>query len=145
VGSTDAQRTLSVKELAETVRRFEAQAWDLVSRAGGRVVKLIGDEAMFVIEDAASACDVGLRLVESSPHPVRVGLAHGPVVGLHGDYYGKTVNLAARLVRAATPSTVLISEPVRDRAGAAFSFEPLAPLRLKGFAEPTRAYGIRRA
>jgi hypothetical protein len=39
VGSTEVLRTLSVKELAEMVRRFEEQAWDLVSRAGGRVVK----------------------------------------------------------------------------------------------------------
>jgi class 3 adenylate cyclase len=83
--------------------------------------------------------------VESSPHPVRVGLAHGAVVGLYGDYYGETVNLAARLVRATTPSTVLTSETVRDRAGTAFSFQPLDPFTLKGFAEPVRAYAIRRA
>ena len=97
------------------VRRFEEQVWDLVTRAGGRVVKLIGDEAMFVVEDVARACDVGLAFVEASPHPVRVGLACGPVVGLYGDYYGETVNLAARLVRAATPSTLVVSESVRER------------------------------
>jgi adenylate cyclase len=145
VGSTDVLRTLSVKELAEMVRRFEERAWDLVSRAGGRVVKLIGDEAMFVIEDPARACDVGLALVESSPSPVRVGLAHGPVVALYGDYYGETVNLAARLVRAAAPSTVVISETLRDRAGPAFAVEPLGERALKGFADPAPIYGVRRA
>ena len=145
VGSTEVLRRLSVKELAEMVRRFEEQVWDLVTRAGGRVVKLIGDEAMFVVEDVARACDVGLAFVEASPHPVRVGLACGPVVGLYGDYYGETVNLAARLVRAATPSTLVVSESVRERGGNEFVFESLGPLVLKGFAAPAPAFAVRRA
>jgi len=143
VGSTGVQRSLSVKELAEMVRRFEEQVWDLVSRVGGRVVKLIGDEAMFVVADPTAACDIGLGLVESSPYPVRVGLAHGAVVGLYGDYYGETVNLAARLVRATAPSTVLTSATVRDQVGTALSFQPVGPLALKGF-EPMVAYGVLR-
>ena len=109
------------------------------------MVKLIGDEAMFVVEDAVRACDVGLAFVEASPHPVRVGLACGPVVGLYGDYYGETVNLAARLVRAAAPSTLVVSEAVRERAGDQFGFESLGPLVLKGFAAPAPAFGVRRA
>jgi adenylate cyclase len=144
VGSTDVLHTQSVKEMAEMVRQFEEHAWDLVSRAGGRVVKLIGDEAMFVVEDPGRACDIGLGLVEASPHPVRVGLAAGPVVGLYGDYYGETVNLAARLVRAAEPSTLLVSETVRDQVGAPFTFQPLGPLGPKGFAEPAPAYRVQR-
>jgi adenylate cyclase len=145
VGSTEVLRTLSVKEMAEMVRRFEEQAWDLVSRAGGRVVKLIGDEAMFVVDDPGRACDVGLDLVEASPHPVRVGLAHGPVVELYGDYYGETVNLAARLVRSATPSTLIVSQTVRDSAPASFTFPSLDPLVLKGFADPVPVYGVQRS
>jgi adenylate cyclase len=145
VGSTDVLHTQSVKEMAEMVRMFEEQAWELVSQAGGRVVKLIGDEAMFVVEDSRRACDVGLGLVEASPHPVRVGLAAGPVVGLYGDYYGETVNVAARLVRAAEPSTLLVSETVRDRAGATLAFLPLGPLGLKGFSEPTQVYVVQRS
>jgi adenylate cyclase len=145
VGSTDVLRSLSVKVMAEMVRQFEEQVWDLVSRAGGRVVKLIGDEAMFVVDDPGRACDVGLGLVEASPHPVRVGLAHGPVVGLYGDYYGATVNLAARLVRSATPSSVLVSQTVRDAAAASFTFPSLDPLVLKGFAEPVPVYGVQRS
>jgi len=145
VGSTEVLRTLSVKEMAEMVRHFEEQAWDLVSRAGGRVVKLIGDEAMFVVDDPVRACDVGLDLVDASPHPVRVGLAHGPVVELYGDYYGETVNLAARLVRSATPSSLLVSQTVRDSARPSLTFPPLDPLVLKGFAEPVPVYGVERA
>ena len=122
------------------VRRFEEQVWELVIRAGGRVVKLIGDEAMFVLMDPEHACEVGLALIDASANPVRVGLAHGPVVELYGDYYGETVNLAARLVHEAAPSSLLVSESTRDRAGAAFRFEPQGPVALKGFAEPTPVY-----
>ena len=60
------------------MREFEGLVWELVTGAGGRVVKLIGDEAMFVIEDAAAACDVATRLVDSAPQPVRVGWPKGP-------------------------------------------------------------------
>jgi class 3 adenylate cyclase len=99
-------------------------------------VKLIGDEAMFVIEDPARACDVALGLIDTSPHAVRVGLAHGTVVALYGDYYGETVNLAARLVAAAEPSTVAVSDSVRRLAGDAFTFAALPARSLKGFGDP---------
>src|SRR2546423_906065 len=82
------------------------------------------------------ACDVALRLVDTSPQPVRVGLAHGTVVALYGDYYGETVNLAARLVNAADPSTVAVSQSLRERAGDAFDFEALPARELKGFGDP---------
>ena len=84
--------------MANILRRFEEQVWDLVSASDGRVVKLIGDEAMVIFEQPADACRVGLDLIERSAHPVRVGMAHGTVVNLYGDFYGETVNLAARLV-----------------------------------------------
>jgi hypothetical protein len=49
------------------------------------------------------------------------------------------------LVGRATATDVLISETLRDRAGAAFTFEPLGPLALKGFAERAPVYGVQRA
>ncbi len=144
VGSTEAVRAGSVAELAHTVRRFEELVWDVVTGAGGRVVKLIGDEAMFVVEEATSACHIALELVERSPYRVRVGLASGAVVGIYGDYYGETVNLAARLVGAAEASTALVSDSVRRAASGAFGFEAERDLVLKGFAEPVRTYRLHR-
>ena len=135
VGSTEVVRASSAAALAVTVREFEELVWDLVTNAGGRVVKLIGDEAMFVIEDPAQACAVALDLLDASPNPVRVGLAHGTVVALYGDYYGETVNLAARLVAVADPSTVAVSDSVRQRAGDTFSFAALPERSLKGFGD----------
>jgi class 3 adenylate cyclase len=142
VGSTEAVRAGSVAELALTVRRFEELIWDVVTGPGGRVVKLIGDEAMFVVEDAPSACQIALDVVERSPYPVRVGLAKGNVVGLFGDYYGETVNLAARLVGVAEASTAVVSDSVRTAASEGFRFEPEPARDLKGFVEPVRAYRL---
>ena len=142
VGSTELVRAGSVATLARMVRQFEEQVWDLVTRAGGRVVKLIGDEAMFVVEDPAAACRVALELIDRSVHPVRVGLAHGAVLGLFGDYYGETVNLAARLVAVAQPSSALVSDSVRRAAGDAFTFELQPNQPLKGFTEPVRMYSL---
>jgi adenylate cyclase len=135
VSSTETVRAASPRELAVKVREFEARVWDLVTDADGRVVKLIGDEAMFVIEDPVRACQAALDLIAVSPDPVRVGLAYGTVVALYGDYYGETVNLAARLVGAAEASTLAVSQAVRDRAGGAFGFEALPERELKGFGD----------
>lgn len=140
VSSTTSVRAATAAELAVLVREFEARVWELVTDVGGRVVKLIGDEAMFVAENPARACEVALRLVEASPQPVRVGLAHGTVVALYGDYYGEVVNLAARLVKEAEGSTVIVSESVRSTAGEAFSFDALPARELKGFDDAVRFY-----
>ena len=142
VGSTEAVRTGSVAELAHKVRRFEELVWDIVAGAGGRVVKLIGDEAMFVIDGAPPACQIALDLIQRSPYPVRVGLAKGKVVGLFGDYYGETVNLAARLAGVAEASTAVVSDSVRTAASESFRFEPEPARDLKGFVEPVRAHRL---
>jgi adenylate cyclase len=142
VGSTEVVRAGSVATMARMVRQFEEQVWDLVTRAGGRVVKLIGDEAMFVVEDPQAACQVALELIDRSVYPVRVGLAHGPVVGLFGDYYGEVVNLAARLVGVAPPSGTLVSDSVRRATGDAFRFELQPSQPLKGFTEPVHMYRL---
>ncbi len=139
VGSTDVLRSQSVAELAASVDAFERLVWERVTGAGGRVVKLIGDEAMFVVDRAAAACDIARGLIESSPHVVRVGLAHGEIVALHGDCYGPTVNLAARLVAVAEPGTVLVSDEVAQRGGpVAAEAIDVGPLR--GFPDVTRAF-----
>ena len=145
VSSTEAVRAASGGALARMVREFEGRVWELVTGVGGRVVKLIGDEAMFVINDSEAACDVATRLIDSAPQPVRVGLAHGLVYALYGDYYGETVNLAARLVAAAEPSTVVVSATVPERVNKGFVFDALPEQELKGFGEPVTFYRATRA
>jgi class 3 adenylate cyclase len=146
VGYTASTQALSPSALSDAVARFELQVSELVSSAGGRVVKLIGDEAMFVVADR-TGCELALRLAEAaaaegSAGAVRIGLASGPAVTMGGDYYGEVVNLAARLVKAAEPGCVVVSASVREAAEGGYRFAELAPLQLKGFDEPVLAYAL---
>lgn len=146
VGYTSAAASLSVRELTEVLMEFDERTTEAVARGHGQIVKTIGDEAMFVTEDAGDACRIALDLVESSDDnlpPVRVGLATGEMVSVFGDLYGPEVNLAARLVAIASPATAVVSEQVRS-ATSGFEFELLPPLILKGFTEQTTAYRILR-
>lgn len=147
VGYTGHSRTLSTTELTLSVGRFETRVNDLVSRAGGRLVKFIGDEAMFSVEDPSAACELALTLVASFASdgalpPVRVGLAAGAAIALHGDYYGEVVNLASRLVEAGGPSEIIVSESVRQAAGDGYAFEAVPEMALKGFDVPVAVFRL---
>ena len=136
---------LGSHELADFVQGFEARARDVVTAAGGRVVKTIGDAVLFVADDAVTGADVALGLAEAlgtdSPSPVRVGLVWGRVLSRFGDVFGPSVNLASRLTVEAEPGTVmldagtaalladryeLVEQPEREVAG----HGPLSPVRL---------------
>jgi adenylate cyclase len=140
VGYTAASATMTVPELTAVLLSFDERTAAAALGANGQIVKTIGDEAMFVAERAADACRIALALVEvfgrDGMPAVRVGLAAGDVVSMFGDVYGPDVNLAARLVKAAEPSTVVVSGAVAAACADSFRFEPLGSLTLKGFAEP---------
>jgi adenylate cyclase len=142
VGYTTTAAGLSVRELTAVLMEFDEATSTAVLAGGGQIVKMIGDEAMFVTEDPASACRIALRLLSTFGHgslpPIRVGLAAGEVVSVFGDFYGPVVNLAARLVGAAEPSTVLVSESISQTCKSDFRFDWLSQLELKGLAEPVR-------
>ncbi|MGP8007452.1 MAG: adenylate cyclase regulatory domain-containing protein [Acidimicrobiales bacterium] len=115
VGFTMLSQHLGERQLAEVVSRFEEVAHDTVTSLGGRVVKMIGDEAMFVVPTVSDAANIGLTLAEAYADDellsdVRVALAAGPVLVQDGDFYGPVVNLASRLVGIAHPGTVLMSD-----------------------------------
>jgi len=119
VGFTAQTQQLDERDLADVVARFEALAYDVVATHGGRVIKMIGDEVMFLHDDVHAGAHLALDLAdayrdEEALSDVRVGLAAGPVLERDGDVYGHTVNLASRIVSVAYPATVVVSEEVRD-------------------------------
>ena len=140
VGFTLLSQHLSDEELAAVVRRFEEISHDIVTAARGRVVKMIGDEVMFVVDHVTDAARIGLNLADAYADDdllsdVRVGLACGPVLQRDGDYFGPTVNLAHRIVNIGNPGTVLMSDEfhaaLTDEAPDEFTAKPLRPRLLK--------------
>jgi class 3 adenylate cyclase len=117
---------------------------------GGVPVKWLGDGVMVHSREPAGAVLSALRLVEQLPAaglpPAHVGVAAGPVVVQGGDYFGRTVNLAARIAAQAGAGQVLVSQSVTDSAApAGVRYLELGALRLKGFARPVPLLEARRA
>ena len=140
VGFTLLSQHLTDEELAAVVRRFEEISHDIVTSARGRVVKMIGDEVMFVVDDVTDAARIGLGLADAYADDdllsdVRVGLAFGPVLLRDGDYFGPTVNLAHHIVNIGNPGTVLMSDEfhtaLMEQSPDEFTGKPLRPRLLK--------------
>jgi adenylate cyclase len=150
VGFTSVSSRMTTRELAEVVERFEETAHDVVIARDGRLVKLIGDEVMFVAVEATAACDIALTLVERfQGDPAitpRGALTAGGLLSRGGDYYGPVVNLAARLADVAVPHELLVTPEVAGQAaGSAFRFEPAGRRMLKGFDVPVTLLTVERA
>jgi class 3 adenylate cyclase len=149
VGFTALSGRLSARALADMIERFEETAHDVVTARGCRLVKLIGDEVMFVALDAAAACDAALALFERFKGDPAVtprgALATGDLVLRGGDYYGPTVNLASRVAELAVPSELLVTQAVAaDTHSPAFRFEPAGRRMLKGFDQPVALLTVER-
>ena len=112
-----------------------------------RVIKTIGDEVMVVGTDPAGLVDWAVGLVTlSTERPLpRIGLHFGSALYRDGDYYGRAVNLAARVGARATGGEVLVTREVREAAGRNLSFQPIGEVKLKGFDVATELFlaGVR--
>ncbi len=135
---TALSQQLSNDELAGLVGLFEQLAYDVILAGGGRVVKTIGDEVMFLVDDVVAGAEIALGLAEASRDTtllpdVRVGLALGPVLERDGDVYGPTVNLASRITGIAHPGSVVVPKEVRDEleGHAGFALRPIRARSLK--------------
>lgn len=100
-------------DIARVIDAFEAVAFDVVSRHEGRVIKLIGDEVLFVVDTLDEAVATALELIErfamvDDVPPLHCGIAFGPTITVGGDVFGPTVNLASRLSKVARPGSVAL-------------------------------------
>jgi adenylate cyclase len=144
---TEQQGDATAAALAETLAV-------LVNRSsrehGGVPVKWLGDGVMVHFREPAGAVLSALGLVAQLPEaglpPAHVGVAAGPVVAQGGDYFGRTVNLAARIAAHAGAGQVLVSRSVAESAPPqGVRFVEQGELPLKGFAHPVRLLEARRA
>jgi adenylate cyclase len=144
---TEERGDTAAAGLAETLALLVGRS---AREYGGVPVKWLGDGVMVWFREPAGAVRSALELVEQLPEaglpPAHVGVAAGPVVVQGGDYFGRTVNLAARIASRAGPGQVLVSQSVAEPAPpAGVALVELGELRLKGFARPVRLLEARRA
>jgi adenylate cyclase len=116
---------------------------------GGQPVKWLGDGVMFYFPDPGDGVLAALDMVEGvaaeALPPARVGIHAGPVVFQEGDYFGRTVNIAARIAEYARPGEVLVTQEVVDAADLdGVGFTTIGPVELKGVAEPLDLRSVRR-
>ena len=138
VGYTSRSKELDEADLVGWLEHFESAATDLVVEHGGRIIKTIGDEVLFVADRAEDAAEAALLMTEQEePFPaVRAGVAYGDVVSRLGDVFGPTVNIAARLTSLARPGTVLVDRGAHDELAdaPAYAFREMRRTAVKGYA-----------
>jgi adenylate cyclase len=138
---TDEQGDLAA---VSTVERFvEAVGQNLPIDA--RVIKTLGDEVMIVGSDPAALTEWAVELqARTGPRepPPRIGIHYGEALYRDGDYFGREVNQAARVVARAAGGEVLVTRPVVDLADGVdgLDFDRIGEVRLKGFSEPTELF-----
>ncbi len=150
VGYTTRSRSMSGHELANLVERFESVVTDLITEHSGRVVKTIGDEIFFVVDDPVEAAWLGLELTEQHVHDesfpdVRVGMAYGELLHRLGDVFGPVVNMASRLTSVARPGRAVVdkqlAELAKDEPG--IRLKRMGRTRIKGF-ETVEPWSLKR-
>jgi adenylate cyclase len=136
------------EELGLVAGRLEEMA-TAVAEPPVRLVKTIGDAAMFVSSEAEPLLRASLALIaaaaaEGDEFPLlRAGLATGPVLPQSGDYYGRSVNLASRVTGLARPGSVVVDQATHDAIGDGFAFTFIGDRRLKGIDTRTKLYRAR--
>lgn len=130
------------EEAVSLIERF-LEAVETTLPDDARVIKSLGDEVMIVGSDAAALTAWAVRfqtdLGPEDPVP-RIGLHYGETLYRDGDYYGREVNQAARVVARAAGGEVIVTRPVVRAADGVCSFELIGEVRLKGFSEPTELF-----
>ena len=132
------------EEALQAVERF-VEAVEQTLPHDARVIKTLGDEVMVVGTDPVALTNwaVGLQSeIERDEPPPRIGIHYGEALYRDGDYYGREVNQAARVVARAAGGEVLVTRPVVDMAAGVdgVKFERIGEVGLKGFLEPTELF-----
>jgi class 3 adenylate cyclase len=128
VGFTAFTERVGDEAAADVAVAFQSAAVHIAAELGCEVVKRLGDAVMVRGCDAARVLAFALRLSREMVHegwcpPLRIGLHSGAAVARDGDWYGSTVNVAARLADAATAGEILMSLETRDRVAAGAGIE----------------------
>jgi len=145
VGFTRISRELPDHELAILVETFDSVSADIVASTGARLIKTLGDEILFVGDDAETVAATAVRLHAAQAdirnvhsrdaQKLRVGIATGPVIARMGDVFGTTVNRASRLTVMARPHSTFIDAETMGALSddQRYVIKGVRPRRVRGF------------
>ena len=150
VGFTRLGENVPPEELGNVASRMEDLASDVLGPPV-RLVKTIGDAVMYVSEDPTALLGASVDLSRAADEQgeefpqLRVGAASGQAITRGGDWFGRPVNLASRITAIARPSSVVVSEPLKDAAREdQFRFSFIGARKLKGVPGTTALYRARK-
>ena len=152
VGFTRLGESMEIEQIGQMTGRL----FELASEAARppiRLVKMIGDAAMFASREPEPLLEAVLGLVDATGNeeipPLRAGIATGPALGRGGDWYGRPVNLAARITNFARPDSVVVAQAVKDSIaatnGRAFEFSFAGRRHFKGIEGEVPVHRVRRS
>jgi adenylate cyclase len=149
-GYTRLTEELGDEASAAMPMRLASLVQDAASRSGGRTLKWIGDGVELYFRRPADAvrCSLELRdLIPEADLPgTHVGINAGPVVYENGDFYGRTVNIAARIAAYAESGQVLVSEDVVSHVTSDdVRFRRVGPVSFKNVSRDVVVYEAERA
>ena len=136
------------EEAAHLAARFSELVRAMVTRHQGRVVKFLGDGVMLHFVDPGDAIHGAHELIGEARAaglpPARAGIDAGTLVLRDGDYFGRTVNVAARIADYARPGELLISDATAAAIGDAdrARLRPIGPVSLKGVSDPVDLHTV---
>jgi len=148
VGSTAWAETQSLRDQNLALTRFESTAWSSAVLAGGRVVKMIGDEVFFSAPTAEAACRIGTEVCRAADEDPGLPSARGvvgvgPAIPREGDYFGPLVNLLSRLTKSGGPGELVATEAaVKELSPKRWEAEELEPVDLRDVPGPVRVFRV---
>jgi class 3 adenylate cyclase/tetratricopeptide (TPR) repeat protein len=154
VGSTALAESRDAEAVGRVLARYFDRMSGILEAHGGRVEKFIGDAVVAVFgvptaheDDALRALRAAVEMRDALPElgvEARIGVNTGEVVTSgHGTLViGDAMNVTARLQQAAASGEIMIGAETRSLAGDAVEVEELAPLALKGKANPVAAFRL---
>jgi adenylate cyclase len=150
VGSTSWAEGLSLRQHSLALSRFESAAWSSAVLAGGRVIKMIGDEVFFAAPTADAACQIGVDVCAAAKADPLLPSARGAVgFGLatprEGDYFGPLVNLVSRLTKTARPEVLVVTRRAAEALTAGdWNLRELDPEPVRGLEDPVTVFAVTR-
>jgi class 3 adenylate cyclase/YHS domain-containing protein len=139
------------EEAADLAVEFAGAVRSWLPEFGEGAGKMLGDGLLLRLAEPAAAIELGLAVVErcvDTPRlpQVRVGMSTGPAVVREGEWFGASVNLAARVAADAGGCEVLLTEATADAAGAmdGIELEALGPRRFRNVLDEVSVYRARR-